>query len=353
MVLKQLKLKNYRNHLERTFSFDEKVTLIVGPNGSGKTNILEAIHLLSAGKPFRAIYDRDVITHSKDSTTIKGILKKENKESKEIRVGILIEKNQKYKNASTKRIKINGKGVRVGIVAQFSNSVLFSPLNMALLTSPPSVRRHFLDDVLNQTEESYKKALRDYTKARRQKNRVLEIVRETGKGEMQLDYWNEKMFQLGSEIQEKRKHLIEYFGQNLNDKVETMNSNLIVDVEYSISPISKERLEVYKKKEVAAGTSLIGPHRDDFLLTYNNMNVGNYASRGEQRTLILGLKICEFNYIEKTVGESPILLLDDIFSELDEDHRAALSSIVQRQQTILTSTEIPKGFEDSPRINLR
>ena len=137
MTLKQLELKNYRNHLDRAFNFDEKVTLIVGPNGAGKTNILEAIHLLSTGRPFRTLYDRGVINHSKGSATIKGIIKKDDERSKETRVGILIEKNQKYKNASTKKIRINGKSIRVGTISQFSNSVLFSPLNMGLLTASP------------------------------------------------------------------------------------------------------------------------------------------------------------------------------------------------------------------------
>jgi len=351
MILKQLELTNYRNHLEKTFDFDEKVTLIVGPNGAGKTNILEAIYLLSTGKPFKATYDREAINHSKEIATIKGVIKRE---SKEIRVGMLIEKSQKYENASSKKVKINGKSIRIGAVSQFSNSVLFSPLNMGLLTASPSKRRRFLDDILNQTDENYKKALKGYTKARRQKNKILEMIRGAGRGKTQLGYWNEKMFQLGSEIQEKRKHLIEYFRQNLNDKIEAIDSTLITDVEYNVNPINKERLEVYQKKEVAAGTSLIGPHRDDFLLRHGNgnRNVGNYASRGEQRTLILGLKICELGYIEGVVKEKPILLLDDIFSELDEKHKSALKEIVAKQQTILTATETPRGFEDNTRINL-
>ena len=349
MILKQLELINYINYLDKSLSFDENVTLIVGPNGAGKTNILEAIYLLSTGKPFRATYDRDVITHSKDSATIKGVIKRE---SKEIRVGIQIEKNPKYKNTSTKRIKINGKSVRVSTVSQFSNSVLFSPLNMDLLTASPSTRRHFLDDVLNQTDENYKAALRDYTKARRQKNRILEIVRETGKGGSQLDYWNQKMLQVGGEIQGKREHLIKFFRGNLNDKIKIMDLSLTVDIEYNISSLNKKRLEEYYRREIAAGTSLIGPHRDDFSITQKGKNVGNYASRGQQRTIILCLKICELEYIEKTVGERPLLLLDDIFSELDEDHRSTLRKIVGRQQTILTATEVPKGFENNPVINL-
>ena len=352
MILKQLELKNYRNHLDRAFNFDEKVTLIVGPNGAGKTNILEAIHLLSTGRPFRTLYDRGVINHSKGSATIKGIIKKDDERSKETRVGILIEKNQKYKNASTKKIRINGKSIRVGTISQFSNSVLFSPLNMGLLTASPSGRRGFLDDILNQTDEGYKKSLKNYTKARRQKNRILEIVRETGKGGSQLDYWNQKMLQIGSEIQGKRENLIKFFRQNLGGKIKTMDPSLTIDIEYNISSINKKRLEEYYEKEISACTSLIGPHRDDFSITQKGKNVGNYASRGQQRTLILCLKICELKYIENAVGERPILLLDDIFSELDRDHRAALRNIVQKQQTILTATETPIGFEDSTRINL-
>ncbi len=359
MNIKHLELKNYRNHSDLKIDFDQKITLITGLNGSGKTNIIEALHFLSTGKPFRARYDRDVIHHTKNFATIKGLVKKREQEKpKKIGIGILIKKSPKYENSSSKKVKIDGKSVRISDLSKITNTVLFSPLDMDLLISSPSNRRNFLDNILEQSDSNYKKTTRDYKKARRQKNKILEIIQETGKALSQLEYWNKKVLNRGVEIQEKRKNLIEYFNKNLNLKLKQSDPKLDCFVEYDINKMSKERLQEYEQKEIAARTSLIGPHRDDFLLTAKDrsnkkkIDLGNFSSRGQQRTLILALKLCELDYLENSKGERPILLLDDIFSELDEEHKKTLKSLVLQQQTIITATEIPEDFTSFPEIKL-
>jgi DNA replication and repair protein RecF len=177
-------------------------------------------------------------------------------------------------------------------------------------------------------------------------------MQETGKGESQLEYWNEKVLSLGEGIQNKRENLIDFFNENLNSKLEQSKSNLRAKAVYDVNRMSKERLEDYRLKEIGAGTSLIGPHRDDFRLAENGFDLSSYASRGQQRTLILALKLCELEYLEKVTERKPILLLDDIFSELDERHRSTVKCLVSGHQTILTSTEITKDFEDFPKNKL-
>ncbi|MBD3365796.1 DNA replication and repair protein RecF [candidate division WWE3 bacterium] len=380
MYLKHLQLTNYRNHEDKKLVFDAAGKLIVGPNGSGKTNIIEAINFLATGKPFRAGYDREVIMHGKSLAAIKaqvieGISQEEKEaraipedqetpaghqetpqknENKPITIGIGIQKSDKYENASSKKVKINGKSTKIGSLAEKVNTVLFSPLDMNLLTNSPSTRRNFFDDVLEQASKEYKKARRDFRKARRQKNKILEIIRETGKGHSQLDYWNKKVLEMGQVIQENRKKLAEYFNDQMDSHLETLDPSLECTFVYDANLINQERLEIYAEKELAAGTSLIGPHRDDFYLEQEKIsNLADYASRGQQRTLILTLKLCVLEFLEGVVGKKPILLLDDIFSELDETHRGVLENLVRSQQTILTATEVPKGFESFPIEELK
>lgn len=352
MKLKTLELKDYRNHKEKIIHFKPKGLLILGENGSGKTNIIEAIQLLTTGKPFKAGYDREAVAHNKKYTAIKGTIQKRGQE-KDIRIGILIKKSSKYENASSKKVKINGQSKRIGSLAETVNSVLFSPLDMDLLTGSPSNRRSYLNDILEQSDKEYKKAIRDYKKARRQKNKILEIFQETGKGTSQLEYWNEKLLDLGTKIQAARRKLIDYLNENINQKLNQIDLNLQVKVYYDINPISEERLEKYYSKEIAATTSLIGPHRDDFKLMQEELDLSRYASRGQQRTLILCLKLCELEYLETSTGEKPILLLDDIFSELDEAHRKVLQELIGKQQTIITATERPQGFSSFPELILK
>lgn len=350
MIIREIQLKNYRNHTDKNFKFTPKISLIVGENGSGKTNIIEAINFASTGRPFKARYDREIISHGKDGAVVKALVKRENSsqengQAKEHKIGILVEKSERYENASSKTVKIDGKGRRIGALSKVFNTVLFSPLDMDLLTGSPSTRRDYMDKVLTQSDPKYGKNLTKYTKARRQRNKILEMVRETRGGYAQLNYWDEKVLSLGQEIQEAREKWVEYINDILNLKVEKIDDRLESKLVYEKSPINRKKLDNYRPREIAAGTSLIGPHREDFTLMHNGVDLARYASRGQQRTLILVLKLCELEFLEHKVGERPVLLLDDIFSELDEKHKSSLEKVVHSQQTILTATDIPKGFE--------
>ena len=358
MHIKTLELTNYRNHKNLALDFSKDITLITGENGSGKTNIIEAINLLSTGKGFKSSFDKETICYEEKSSTIKGVITKEaeNSEETEVRIGVMIEKTEDITNKSIKTVKINGKPARIGALSDNFNTVLFSPLEMNLLVNGPSQRRDFLDTLLSQGDSEYKKNLSDYTKVRRQRNKVLETIRETQAGYAQLKFWNERLVNYGKDLQKKRNEFFEYLNANINETVQKVDVKIKTQVKYLINPALEEKLENIQEREIAAGTTLIGPHRDDFMFTSveygENQDLAKYASRGQQRTLILGLKLCELNYLRERIKDKPVLLLDDIFSELDENHRKAVEELVYSQQTIITSTDKPLEYKDLPRIEL-
>ncbi len=345
MFIKQLELTNYRNHKNLKLEFSSETTLITGENGSGKTNIIEAINLLSTGKGFKAGFDKEVVNFNEESATVKGQVEKDakNGEKSDLKIGVMIQKLSVEGNKSSKTAKINGKPVKIGALSNNFNTVLFSPLEMNLLVNGPSQRRDFLDILLSQGDDEYKKNLTDYTKVKRQRNKVLETIRETSTGFAQLKFWNERLIKHGKALQEKRKEFFEYLNENINGIVQKVDPNIETTVKYLINPALEEKLASYQGREIASATTLIGPHRDDFMFTSVEYGQGQdyskYASRGQQRTLILGLKLCELTYLEKKLGDKPVLLLDDIFSELDGNHQKALEGVIGGQQTVVTSTE--------------
>jgi DNA replication and repair protein RecF len=224
--------------------------------------------------------------------------------------------------------------------------VLFSPQDLEIIVDSPSLRRSFLDEVLEQVDKSYRLDLISFTKALRQRNALLEVVQTTGvRSEKQFEYWENLIIEHGQNITKKRQEFIDFV--NANEKN-------IFDfyINYDKSIISKDRLLQYKQEEIAAGVTLVGPHRDDFSVAMfsesddSTHDIKFFGSRGQQRLAILQLKQLELAFIEKTLGEKPIFLLDDIFSELDEEHIEHVFEMIGLQQTILTTTHqefIPKS----------
>lgn len=353
MIITKLKLVYFRSHKSATFEFGDGTNLIVGENGAGKTNILEAIELLATGKSFRARYDYEMIYNpsvlinkavdedKKDLAGYKEFARvigniKNGKEEEELEVSII--KNDPYSRVSRKTFKINGTPKPIHETSTFLNTVLFCPQNLELFNGSPSIRREFLDDLLCKTDLRYKKEHGIYTRAVRQRNRILEKINKFGVGTNELEFWSEKILESGAYIQEKRSELI----STLNSRVEqtyhdisAQRTNIVVD--YKINQITRLRLEKHREHEIFAKTTLVGPHRDDFEFLVNGYNIGHYGSRGQQRTAVLTLKVCELDIV-KQKNTSLILLLDDIFSELDDIHKKSLEKVVEKQQTIITST---------------
>lgn len=322
-MLSDVTLSQFRSYAKQTFSFAQTTTLIVGPNTAGKTNILEAIMLIATGKSFRADRDSEMIQWKAGFARVKG------------RVG---ETTLDVVLTSTKKYLVNGIPRRQLDFVGNLRAVLFWPEHLELVTDSPSLRRKYLDGVLVQIDREYRRNLLSYERGLRQRNRLLDAISEGKAHHHQLQFWDQLLIKAGGYLTDTRAAFIDFINAY-------RVSRIAYHVEYDKSVISESRLEQYKDEEVAAKATLVGPHRDDFLVTKNDLDISKYGSRGEQRLAILWLKLTELAYIEQETGERPLLLLDDIFSELDAKHRTLVMDIVGKQQTIITSTEEIAGIK--------
>lgn len=331
MILKQLKLQNFRNFKGKEFKFPPETTLIIGPNTSGKTNLLEAIYLLATGKSFRAGIEKEMINYGKEIARIKGEIK--NEEGRENLEIVLTVGQVGGEGVSKKRYLINEVGKRMMDFVGNLRCVLFGPEDLEIIINSPSIRRDYLNGVLEQIDRDYRRASLSYQKGLRQRNKLLEQIREKGRPSSVLFFWDKLLVENGEVITQKREEFIDF----INQQPEYFDK---LNVNYNKSIISPQRLAKYIEKEIAAGMTLVGPHRDDFEVRIEERSLHAFGSRGEQRTAVFSLKLAELEYVTEKTGERPVLLLDDIFSELDHTRRKRLAEIIPLQQTIITATDI-------------
>jgi DNA replication and repair protein RecF len=334
MRLTGLELTNFRSYERAAFELHPDVTLVVGPNASGKTNLLESLYVLASTKSFRA-KDRDLVRHEQDFYRIAAQAGEE-----EYALGFSMADGRAEK-------KITHGGVKrtlVGHVGQIQVT-LFEPSDLALPSGPPDGRRRYLDFILCQTDRTYLKTLQQYRRVLKQRNALLdgfdmERIRE------QIFAWDVKMAELACEIYERRQGLLEV----LNEAIPLLYAEIagageLVELEYvpSVDGVYAERfLETLARnltRDLAAGFTTIGPHREDFKVRFKNNDITAVASRGEVRTVVLACKLAELQYAEARTGIRPVLLLDDVFSELDRDRRSFLLNRLRDHQTIITTTD--------------
>ena len=367
MNITSLTLSSFRRFSKYTFSFSPYTTIIIGPNTSGKTTILEAVYLLALGKSFRTFRDSECISFEKELSRINGIVKQKINQATEIpgkteqkKLEIIITLGEVAKiKTPLKKFLVNGVGKRMVDFVGNLSVVLFWPQDLELVTDSPSLRRHYLNYVLSQTDREYRRTLASYDRGVRQRNRLLEAVREGKAHRHQLLFWDQLLIRQGEYISKKREEYINYIN---NYKFSNPPSGGQIfqlsqyQLVYDASVISRQRFDQYAAAEVAAGVTLVGPHRDNVIFQIKEIlkqktdwrDLSSFGSRGEQRLSVLWLKLAELAYIEKVTGEKPVLLLDDILSELDHPHRHAIFSIMGLQQTILTITD--KHFIENDQI---
>ena len=332
-MIKKLRLNDFRNFGSKVFEFSYKVTLIIGPNASGKTNILESLFLLSIGRSFKARVEEEMVNYKRDLARAKGLLSNKVILEAVVTRGLIDIGAVRPEKVARKKLLINGVPKRMIDFSGNLKTVLFGPWDLDLVTESPSLRRRFLDTVLSQVDREYRRSILSYEKGVRQRNRLLFRIREEGAPRSQLSFWNQLLIKNGDYITAKREEFIEFI-----NKMHSLNSQNF-QLEYYRSVISEGRLEQYKEEEVAAATTLVGPHRDDFIFKEEERDLSAYGSRGEQRMGILWLKMAELAFIEEKTGEKPTLLLDDIFSELDHEHRDVVMELTKNQQTIITTAD--------------
>lgn len=357
-MIKLLSLTDFRNFKNKTLEFSGKITVIVGPNAAGKTNILESLSLLSIGKSFKAKLEVEMIGYKISLLRVTGILsqsvcpvRSSSRSTSSIGTAGAQRDSLRFRHPSLeivittsesgwprKKLLVNGIPKRMVDFAGNFRTVLFGPWDMDIVTGSPSIRRKFLDNVLSQTDREYRRSILSYEKGLRQRNKLLFRIREEEVPRSQLLFWDQLLIKSGNYITNSREKFIEF-----------VNSLGKLRLEYDKSIISEGRLEQYKAEEVAAATTLVGPHRDDFIFYDGDRNLDSYGSRGEQRIGVLRLKMAELDYIENLTGERPTLLLDDTLSELDHNHRKIVMDLATKQQTIITTADehFIEGFKDN------
>ncbi len=349
MFLESIKLLNFRNYQKLDLHFDKDLTILLGLNAAGKTNLLEAIEILSVAKSFRVKREQNLVLWGLDFCRLESEIKK-GKDNLKLEVIIDLSKGRPQKT-----VKIGGvKKKTLDLIGKLS-TVLFYPEDLNMISASPSVRRQFLDVVLCKTDNKYCYALAEYRKILRNRNLLLNQIREGRATTNELGFWDKQLTELGTDIILKRGELIKFLNTKISpiyvniSGVKTNNLKLIYKpnlallksmVEKALKKIFFEELMAKRDFEIRRGVTLIGPHRDDFSFELQNRVVQPFASRGEFRSIILALKSSELDYLESNLGERPILLLDDIFSELDKNRRHHLRKIVDNQQTIITTTDL-------------
>lgn len=334
MQIQLLQLENFRNYETFKLSFEKKILLIRGKNTQGKTNLLEALFTLAIGKSFRHKNLEEVIRWGEDYLRIQGILSNGNQ----------LELFYSQRPSKQKVSKINQVKKNLNDFVGHFLCVLFTPENIDLVSSAPGERRRFLDMLLSQISHDYLIHLLNYQKILKQRNKLLKAISEGKSKEDELDFWDTSLVKHGTVITEKRKNFfletanfLETQYQNisgLSDKLELKYLCRIEDTEKYLEKLIKNR-----QRDILLSETLSGPHRDDFEFILNQKSLTTFGSRGEYRSSILALKLSELYFIELQTGQKPILLLDDVFSELDSNRQKYLIEAIEHQQTIITTTD--------------
>jgi len=355
VFLKSVSLQSFRSFEKKNLIFSPRINLIIGPNRIGKTNALEAICLLATGKSFRAGREEEMVKKQKETARVIGEIGQNPQQTPQGEVlSILLTAGQ----GEIKKIyKLNGVDKKWRDFAGTLLVVLFRPEDINLVLGPPAVRRDYLDSVLSQIDWRYRTASLTYKKGLARRNKVLQALRRSQAQKSQLSFWSKLITKNGEVITQGRTRLIDFFNQFLlaqkdNHFSEKKGKAGRLRLVYKKNNLSLGRLENNLTKEINLGMTLIGPHRDDLEFQIrrkqlsakaqefkNGRDLARYGSRGEQRMAVLQLKLAELEFISQERDERPVLLLDDIFSELDEKNRSLVLQAINVCQVITTTSQ--------------
>ncbi len=352
MHIKNLSVKNFRNYRELDLEFSPEVNFITGDNGTGKTNILEAITVTSNIKSFRNTPDSEIIFWGEESYYCSSVI--ENSNYRKFEVGC-----SNISDRIKKKIKIDSREIMRG-TDYFGKllSVIFTPVDINLINGSPEIRRKFFDSVISKIDNEYMVILSEMKKILRSRNRILKMMRERRiSGTGQLDVWDDMFAEKTSFIVKKRREFIKKFSAFFTASYKNIaDDDPGTDIEYVPSHISDQKHKILEElgknriRDIAMGTTGKGPQRDDYILAKEGKVFTNYASQGQRRTAAISLKMSECEIIEENSGKKSIILVDDIFSELDGKRRESMVEILNRgNQVIFTMVDpgsIPGGVYD-------
>ena len=362
MYLRKLHLRSFRNYIDRQVEFTTRKTILVGNNAQGKSNLLEAVELLATLKSHRISRDRELVLDTATVGQIEAVVERTHSTNE---LSII------FRKKGGRTVAVNRETMRrhldfLGVL----NAVQFSSLDLDLVRGAPKTQRSWLDGLLIQLEPVYSNILQQYNQVLRQRNALLKKIRAIGKGESsgsiddlqpQLKLWDEQLAAAGSRVTRRRSRVIarlapiaEFWHHRISGETEQLGINYLPNVEWTEDDAEKvQQAFLSKIKEYSQieqkyqGTTLVGTHRDEIEFTIDKTPARYYGSQGQQRTLVLALKLAELKLIEEVVGEPPLLLLDDVLAELDPNRQKQLLEVIgDRFQTIITTTHIDSFNQD-------
>lgn len=348
MHIEKLELENFRNYENLSIAFDKGINILYGRNAQGKTNVLEAVFAGCTSRSHKSAKDRELIKFGKEEAHVKvNIVKKDIP----YRIDLHIKKNR------AKGIAVNGVPLRrMSDLFGTANVVFFSPEDLSLIKEGPAERRRFIDTELTQLDKIYTHDLISYNKVLEQKNKLLKKEESaSGAYHEMLSVYNEQLTKYGCSVINKRAQFI----KELNGFIKDIHFNITGGTEelklFYEKNVSESdfagMLAMNEERELKNECSLIGPHRDDMGFKVNNVDLRKFGSQGQQKTASLSLKMAEISLVEKAIGEKPVLLLDDVLSELDRNRQDMLLDSIKDIQTLLTCTGIDDLIERRFRMD--
>ena len=347
MIIKSLELSDYRNYESVIIKFDSGINILYGDNAQGKTNILEAIYICGTTKSHRGNKDKEIIRFGSEESHIRALFDKNNVD---YQIDIHLRKDK------SKGIAINGvKLKKAAELLGLANIIIFSPEDLSIIKNGPSDRRRFVDAELCQLDKVYLYNLTNYNKIVNQRNNLLKDILIHPELRDTLDVWDNQLVNIGSKIIERRR----IFVDQLNDIIAGIHKNISggrEDINIIYEPNIdiegyEEKLKRHREKDIRYKLTSVGPHRDDFIFNINNVDTKKYGSQGQQRTAALSLKLAEIKLVERLTGSTPILLLDDVLSELDSNRQNYLLNSIKDIQTIVTCTGLDEFINSRIEIN--
>ncbi len=347
MEVISLELQNYRNYETISITFRDGINILYGDNAQGKTNILEAIYLCSTTKSHRGSKDKELIRFGQEEAHIRLILEKKGINH---RIDMHLKKN-KAKGAAIDKIPIRRSSELLGML----HAVFFSPEDLRIIKNGPQERRRFVDIVLCSMDKSYLYALDQYQKVLNQRNHLLKQIIFRGDLAETLDIWDEQMVTYGIEIIKKRQYFIETINQiisGIHNSLTGGKENLFLVYEPSVKIEDyRQTILARRQRDLKNCSTAIGPHRDDINFLVNGIDIRKFGSQGQQRTAALSLKLSEIRMVENVIQDKPILLLDDVLSELDDRRKGYLLDNIKNIQTIITCTGVEEFLESRMPID--
>ena len=347
MILKSLELANFRNYEELNISFDKGTNILYGDNAQGKTNILEAIYVSATTKSHKGSKDKEIINFDKEEAHIRTYLEKENVET---RVDMHLRKNK------SKGIAIDGQKIKKAAdLMGLLNVVFFSPEDLSIIKDGPAERRRFADMELCQLDSFYLYNLNNYNKIIGQRNKLLKDMYFQPELKETLNIWDSQLVSFGSKIIERREQFVKQLGDiifDIHKKLSGGKEELVIAYEPDVSIEDFEKQMKYNQdKDIRLKQTTTGPHRDDFSFVVNGVDIRKYGSQGQQRTAALSLKLSEIELVKKISKDTPVLLLDDVLSELDSNRQNYLLNSIGNIQTIITCTGLDEFINNRFEIN--